>query len=111
MKRNPDINDDDIGAFTFKLQKEQAVERVIGKIRYHLGRNWVRFRDDEIQLLEKVLGECWAVSDFQEWEAINFAAITYDHVYQIIDLARQMNKGKKPPHVCYIEVRELLHGL
>jgi len=108
---NPDINEDDVGAITFKLRKSQAIENIMAKIRHHLGDDWYRFRDDEIILLENMLGECWSNSNFIDWDRLNISAITYGHVERIIALARKMNRGKLPINKCIAGTREILHNL
>ncbi len=111
MVNYPDVNEDDVGAITFNLRKSQAIEKVMAKIRHHLGDNWYRFRDDEIILLENILGDCWSNSNFADWEKLNISAITFDHVDRIIKISKQMNRNKRPAGVCLTEVRELLHSL
>ena len=111
MDRNPDINDEEVGASTFKMKKEQAVERMTAKIRHHLGRDWLRLREDEIELLEMLLGECWAFFDFARWDQINISAITFDRIENILETGRAMTRGKKSPHSCYLEIGELLRAL
>lgn len=111
MANKPDVNEDDVGAIIFNMRKSQAIEKIMAKIRHHLGDDWYRFRDDEIILLEKMLGECWSNSNFTDWDRLNIAAITYDHIAHIVAIARKMNRSKLPANESLANVRELLKGL
>src|SRR5690554_6710953 len=94
MRHKDQFSEEQVGLRTFKMQRARAVESAIGKIRHGLGTTWTLLLPEEIELLEWILGETWAMTNFRTWEGIGFSFSTPELVDSLIGLAQEIVTGK-----------------
>jgi hypothetical protein len=85
-KEMPDVSRTEIGRRMFSLQKEKHVELAIEKIRPHLGSEWARLSQKDIEVLKHILGGAWVSIDRQTWEKIAFSRMSYGDVMDLVSI-------------------------
>jgi hypothetical protein len=111
MSRRYDIDDEDIGIRAFQLRKERAVERAIERIRHGLNKDWSKLTEQEIETLEWLLGETWAMMSFADWEKIGFSFMNLKTVKNIINIGTQVLAHKKMGTQACEEIHKILSNL
>lgn len=87
-----DVNDETLGIRALKVKKAQAASRAIEKLRRGMAEQWSSLGDREIQDLEWVLGEMWAVSENDEWDDLRFSTLALGDVIAILDLGTHLKR-------------------
>lgn len=108
MERKPDFTDEDVGIRAFHVRRENAIERAIEKIRSGLGREFLKFRNDEVETLKWMLGEVWTLVGFYEWEDLKFSVLTFEEVDKLIQLAYEILEKKRMGTQVVQEAYELI---
>jgi len=108
LNRKPDFTDEDVGIRAFQIRKENAAERALEKIRAGLGKEFLKLRNDEIEILKWMLGEIWAMIGFYEWENLRFSLLTFDEVDRIIQLANSILQKERLGTQAVTEAYELI---
>lgn len=109
--KDRDVNEDEVGAYSFNLRKTAAVEQSLGRIRHSLASDWIKLQDDEIQSLSWVLAEAWAHMGFYAWDQLNLADINIDIADTLIDIGRRGRAGKLSAPVAAKEAVKVLTDL
>jgi hypothetical protein len=104
----PDITRTDIGRRMYQLHKEKNVEHLIEMIRQHLGADWKSYSDEDIRLLERLLGDAWVGFDKGHWEKIPFGRMTKDDVNHLLAVGKYMDMDKTPKTQIMDDVKSVL---
>jgi hypothetical protein len=104
----PDITKTDIGRRMYQLHKEKNVERIIEMMRQNLGADWKSFSDQDIHMLERLIGDAWVGFDKNLWEKIPFARMTKDDVSHLLAVGKFMDMDKTPRTQVMEDVRNVL---
>jgi len=107
----PDVSDEEIGIRSFQLKKKKAVEQAIEKIRYNLNEDWAGLVNEDIELLEWVLGDMWAFIARDQWDRIAFSELRLPDIYRIIDIAKQIMARKKVGSVGLNQIHNMVKKL
>ena len=108
MERKPDITDEEVGMHAFHLRKRTSVERAMEKIRQGLGRKFLQFTQEDIEILEWVLGETWAMMGFYEWQHIVFSELKSEQLDKIINIGNEIVSHRKKGIIGLEEVHQIL---
>ena len=82
----PRTSDDTLGRRRFQLQKEQAVEAAVMKIRHAPDAEWNTFSDTDYTRLREILGELWINLEHEKWEEYSFSTLTRQDIRNLITL-------------------------
>jgi hypothetical protein len=82
----PRTSDDTLGRRRFQLQREQAVEAAVMKIRHAPAAEWNSFSDTDYTRLREVLGELWINLEHEKWEEYSFSTLTRQDIRDLITL-------------------------
>lgn len=91
-----DVNDETLGIRALQLKKSQAAQRAIEKVRRELADRWSELGSNEVSDLEWMLGEMWAVTEGEEWEALRFTKLTMGDLIAILNLGTQIKRHARP---------------
>lgn len=108
MERKPDFTDEDVGIRAFHIRRENAAEKALEKIRAGLGRDFLKFRSDELETLKWMLGEIWTMVGFYEWEHLMFSVLKFEEVDRLIQLANEVLEKKRLGTHAVTEAYELI---
>ena len=89
----PEVTKTEVGRRLFQVHREKGVENAIKKIHHGIADDWKLFSEDDIKVLERMLGECWVYMDSGVWSNIAFSQLNYSDVLQIIQIGNS-TKGK-----------------
>jgi hypothetical protein len=78
----------------FQLHKGKNVEKAIEKVRRNLGPEWKEFSEEDIHLLERLLGEIWVNMDAKKWENLPFASMKKEDVKRLIGVGKYSDLEK-----------------
>ena len=92
----PDVSRTEIGRRMYQVHKEKTVEKAVEKMRASAGQDWKLFTQDDVHLLERLLGAAWSAMDQKQWEKIPFAKMNREDVRKILDVARYIDIEKTP---------------
>ncbi|MCX7832202.1 MAG: hypothetical protein N2440_04815 [Actinobacteria bacterium] len=111
MDRKPDFTDEDVGIRAFHIRRENAAEKALEKIRLGLGRDYLKLRNDEVEVLKWILGEIWTMVGFYDWENLKFSVLTFQDVDKLIQLANEVldkkRLGTQVVHEAYELIKEV----
>lgn len=96
MHDQRDVNDETLGIRALQLKKSQAAQRAIEKMRRELTERWSELGSDEVDDLEWILGEMWAVTEGEEWDSLRFTRLTMGDLIAILDLGTQIKRHARP---------------
>ncbi len=91
---NNSIDEEAIGAYSFNLRRNAAVEQSLARIRHALGGDWQKLRDDDLLSLEWLLKEAWTRMDFYDWDKINLSVMNMIILDDLIEIGRSGLKNK-----------------
>jgi hypothetical protein len=80
----PEVSKTEVGRRLFQVHKGKGVEEAVKKIRQGLGDDWKLLTENDINVLERMLGEAWVYIDRPEWEKIAFSRLKYADIRQIV---------------------------
>lgn len=103
-----DVSDEDLGIRAFQIKKAKAVERAVERIRHGLASAWTDLNDEEIDELEWVLGELWAVVPRHDWDEFSFSNVSMSDIIKILTLASQLRRHARPDVEILREVAEVV---
>ena len=106
-----DPEEERIGRVSFELKQEASVERVLVKIRHHLGRDWLTLSSEDIAALGWLLGHVWTHVGFMTWEKMGLDTVTLPDVGSLVEIARDMQAGKVAEMDGLKQAREILGSL
>lgn len=104
----PDVTKEEIGRRMFQLHKDKSVEKVIQKVKDNLGAEWKSFTEDEVRLLERLLGMAWATLEQPTWEKIPFASMTKEDIKRIITVGKCIDLEKTSQRTVVDKLRKVL---
>ena len=104
----PDVSKEEIGRRMFQLHKDKSVEKVIQKIKDNIGPDWKSFSEDEVRLLERLLGTAWTHFEQSSWEKIPFASMKKEDVRRIITVGKCIDIEKTPQGTVIEKLRDVL---
>jgi len=84
----PDVSKTEIGRRMFQLHKGKNVEKAIEKLRHNIGPEWKAFSQDDIHLLEWLLGAAWVSMDTKKWDRIPFDSMNKEDVTRLIEIGK-----------------------
>lgn len=108
--RRPDVTDEDLGIRAFQVKKAKAVERAIERIRHNLDASWRELNDEEIEELEWILGELWALVARQDWNDLAFGHLTMSDVVKLLTLSSQLRRHARPSTDILHEAEAVVRG-
>ena len=91
----PDISNDERGRRRFQIQKEQAVEKVIDRLRTALGPEFHAFTAADIENLKYILGETWVSMERETWERCSFSRLKRADVDYIARYGKQARSSQQ----------------
>ena len=107
----PEVSKTEIGRRLFLVHKDKGVENAVKKIRRGLGEEWKHLSEDDVTVLERMLGECWVYIDRPVWEKIAFSKLSYSDIIAIVRIGNSA-KGKDSTDTKAIEdVTAILTGM
>jgi len=86
-------DEEELGRRRFQLQREQAVEAAVEKIRHGPDADWHSFSNAEYTLLREILGELWINLEREKWEVYSFSTLTCQDIRDLITLGKRA-KGR-----------------
>jgi hypothetical protein len=86
----PYTSEEELGRRRFQLQKEQAVESAIEKIRRALEEDWASFSGREYSRLREILAELWIGIDREKWQQYAFSTLTRQDIRDLLTLGRDV---------------------
>ena len=104
----PEITNDERGRRIFQIQKERAVETVIGKLRSGLGPEFRVFSSGEVDHLKYILGETWVSMERTQWERCSFSRLRRSDVEEIVQFGKQARGGQLAEQQAMERVRTIL---
>lgn len=93
MRGKRDIEDEEIGSRSFEVQRGRAVEMALAHLRHGLGNTWDLYLPEEIESMEWILGEAWAVLGSECWQRIGFSFATPEKVEELIVTGEKARNG------------------
>lgn len=105
------VSEETVGLRSFQVRKAHAVERALDKIRQGVGREWQGLPDPDIEILELVLGELWAMVGFREWDYFPFSFCRLAHVQEMVAGGKQMINREKPGTTVLAEIKRMMTEL
>ncbi len=106
----PDVTSDERGRRIFQMHKVRAVETAVGKIRQNLGSDWDAFSQQDIQILNYILGEAWVSIERSVWEQSAFTRLTRDDLETIIRIGNEVKGKKMREETAIDEIGRILKG-
>jgi hypothetical protein len=107
----PEVSKTEVGRRLFQVHKEKGVENALKKIRRGIADDWKMLSEDDIEVLKRMLGECWVYIDRSVWEKIAFTKLGFDDVLHIVQIGNSA-KGKDSTDTKAIEdVTAILTGM
>ena len=107
----PDVSRTEVGRRIFQLRKEKSVEKAVDMIRQHLGPDWKSFSQDEIKIVQYLLGNAWVYIERSTWDSFAFSKITDRDMRAIIYIGHELELKKIDEKKALIEVTKILNGL
>ncbi len=107
----PDITDEEIGIRSFQLRKRRAVERAMEKIRQKLSKSFSELNTQDVEVLQWVLGETWALMGQYEWDHIYFSNMDMGIALKIIEIGKEIITSHKVGYKGFEEVHQIIMTL
>jgi hypothetical protein len=104
----PEISNDERGRRRFQIQKEQAVEKVMDKLRTALGPEFHAFTAAELENVKYVLGETWVSMERATWERCSFTRLKKSDVDYIAQYGKQARRSQRAERRAVEKVSALL---
>jgi hypothetical protein len=82
-------SEEELGRRRFQLQREQAVEAAVEKIRHAPAAEWHSFSNADYTLLREILGEIWINLEREKWEEYSFSTLTCQDIQDLIALGKK----------------------
>jgi hypothetical protein len=82
-------DEEELGRRRFQLQREQAVEAAVEKIRHAPAAGWPSFCDADYTILREILGELWINLEREKWEEYSFSTLTCQDIRDLIALGKR----------------------
>jgi len=82
----PSTSEEELGRRRFQLQKEQAIEAAIEKIRRAPDAEWASFSGRDYTRLREILAEIWIGVDREKWQQYAFSTITKADIRELLTL-------------------------
>ena len=103
-----DITKTDIGRRMYQLHKGKNVEHIIEMMRQNMGADWKSYTDEDIHLLERLIGDAWVGFDKTLWEGIPFGRMTREDINKLLDIGKFMDLDKTPKTQIMENVKSVL---
>jgi hypothetical protein len=107
----PDVSRTEVGRRIFQLKKEKSVEKAIDMIRQHLGPEWKSFSQDEIRIVQNLLGNAWVYIERSTWESYAFSKMTDRDMRSLIHIGHELGLQKIDEKKALEEVTKILNRL
>ncbi|PKG33091.1 hypothetical protein [Methanoregula sp.] len=82
----PSTSKEELGRRRFELQKEQAIEAAIEKIRRAPDAGWASFSGGDYTRLREILAEIWIGVDREKWQQYTFSTLTKEDIRELLEL-------------------------
>ena len=82
----PSTSEEELGRRRFQLQKEQAIEAAIEKIRRAPDAEWASFSGTDYTRLREILAEIWIGVDREKWQQYAFSTLTKADIRELLTL-------------------------
>ncbi len=105
------IDDEELGIGSYHIKRQQAVERAMEKARGSVPDAWKELSQHDLEVLNWVLGEVWAFSGRQQWDAIAFSGMTLPALVKVIQIGDQVVHREKEGQSGFSEAANILAGL
>jgi hypothetical protein len=89
------IDDEELGIESYHVKRQQAVERAMEKARRAIPDTWKQLSQNDLEVLNWILGEIWAFSGRAQWDEINFSCMTLPAIVKVIQVGDQVMHGEK----------------
>jgi hypothetical protein len=106
----PGVTNDERGRRIFQIHKERAVETAVAKIRQKLGSDMAAFSQQDIQILNYILGEAWVSIERSVWEQSAFTRLTRNDLENIIRIGNEVKCKKIREETAIDEICRILKG-
>ena len=106
----PGVTNDERGRRIFQIHKERAVETAVAKIRQKLGSDMADFSQQDIQILNYILGEAWVSIERSVWEQSAFTRLTRNDLENIIRIGNEVKSKKIREETAIDEICRILKG-
>jgi len=106
----PSVTNDERGRRIFQIHKERAVETAVAKIRQKLGSDMADFSQQDIQILNYILGEAWVSIERSVWEQSAFTRLTRNDLENIIRIGKEVKSKKIREETAIDEICRILKG-
>ena len=80
----PSTSEEELGRRRFQLQKEQAVEAAVEKIRRAPDADWASFSGKDYTRLREILAEIWIGVDREKWQQYAFSTLTRQDIRDLL---------------------------
>jgi hypothetical protein len=90
----PDVSRTEVGRRIFQLKKEKSVEKAIEMIRQHLKEDWKSYSQDEIKIVQSLLGNAWVYIERSTWDSYAFSKITDRDMRTMIHIGHELELKK-----------------
>jgi hypothetical protein len=105
------IDDEELGIESYHVKRQQAVERAMEKARRAIPDMWKQLSQNDLEVLNWILGEVWAFSGRTQWDEIAFSGMTLPALVKMIQIGDQVMHGEKEGRLGFEEVTVILAGL
>lgn len=107
----PDVSRTEVGRRIFQLKKEKSVEKAMDMIRHHLGPEWKSFSQDEIKIVQSLLGNAWVYIERSTWETYAFSKMSDRDMRALIHIGHELGLKKIDEKKALEEVTTILNRL
>jgi len=80
----PYTSEEELGRRRFQLQKEQAIEAAVEKIRRAPEAEWASFSGTDYTRLREILAEIWIGVDREKWQQYAFSTLTKADIRELL---------------------------
>ena len=92
----PHTSEEELGRTRFQLNKTQAVEAAVEKIRRAPDADWASFSGGDCSRLRELLAELWIGIDREKWQQYAFSTLTRQDIRDLLVLGGAVPGGTLP---------------
>jgi len=107
----PEVTKTEVGRRLFQVHKEKGVENALKKIHRGIGDDYKMLSEDDIEVLKRMLGECWVYIDRSIWEKIAFTRISFNDILHIIQIGNSAIRKDSTDTKAIEDVTAILTGM
>lgn len=87
------------------------MEKAIEMIRQHLGQDWKSYSQDEIKIVQNLLGKAWVYIERSTWDSFVFSKMTDRDMRAMIHIGHELELKKIDDKSALSEVTKILNHL